>query len=277
MIRHRWAWALFVAAAVSTAAAATTARTYPAGAPPYYRGETPPSAKVSWVPVSVVVGPGTPDGWVPEEQLGALARVLDARLRAHHELRALASTSTAPVAGAPDVYVGCALAGDATGDCDAQSRELVLEVRSPSKAWKSWAATALAESAADFVLVPTLRIADHWVAQKNLKGAKEVPLGTGYSQPVPWLTSLDMPVQVLQVGAVLVGRDGKVVRSGVEGIVAIRTEFGASVVGAQRTAGGSDVELARTSLRRGDLPGTPLAWEAALDNLVRQIVGPSLP
>jgi len=89
---------------------------------------------------------------------------------------------------------------------------------------------------------------------------------------VPWLTSLDTPVCVLQLEGVLVGPDGKLVRSAVEGVYATRTRFGESVIGLQRVLTDEDVAKVRTALRREDLPGTPLVWEAALDALVRELV-----
>lgn len=251
------------------AAQAGTVRTDPAGAPPYYRGRAPPASTIAWLPVGVADGPE----WSPAGALQVLARDLTARLaRLESLVPALPEGSAPPPAGAPSAYVGCARSA-ATGDCDIEAPDMVFEIHGPSKAWRKWAAGALERRGADLLLVPTLQVADHWVAQSNLRGAKEVRLGTGYSQAVPWLTSLDTPAQVVQLGAVLVGRDGRVVRSGVEGIAAVRTEFAASVVGAQRILGEPDVERIRSALRRDDLPGTPLSWDAALDVLVRTLTG----
>jgi hypothetical protein len=251
---------------------ASTTRAYPAGAPPYYRGEAPVPGPVAWVAVQIIEMGGTPEDWLPMEELARLADDLNGRLANRSDLRAAAPQAAMPAAGAPEVYLGCSLVGDASGECDQEDAAMVLAVTGPSKAWKQWAAATLADSSADYLLVPTLSVADHWLRQKNLKGSKEIRLGTGYSQPLPWLTALDTPIQVLQVGAVLVDGEGKVTRAGVEGILAVRTELRASVVGAQRMVSGADIERARTAERRDDLPAAPLVWEAALDALVEQMV-----
>ena len=54
--------------------------------------------------------------------------------------------------------------------------------------------------------------------------------------PLTWLTSLDDPVQVLQLTGVLVAPDGRVLRVGAEGVLARRTGMAASMAGAQERA-----------------------------------------
>ena len=91
-------------------------------------------------------------------------------------------------------------------------------------------------------------------------------------QPVPWLTSLDTPAHVLQITGALVGRDGRAIRIGAEGLFARRTPLLVSSIGAQAQLSDDDVERVRT-LRRDELPGRPLAWQAAIRELVRQLTG----
>ena len=90
--------------------------------------------------------------------------------------------------------------------------------------------------------------------------------------PLPWLTSLEAPVSVLQVTGALVDREGKAVRIGAEGIMARRTSLMGSGVGLQRILRDEDIEQTR-SLVRDDLPGRPLAWQVALRHLVEQLTG----
>ncbi len=95
-------------------------------------------------------------------------------------------------------------------------------------------------------------------------------LGDGYDVPVPWLTSLDQPVSVLQLTGALVGRDGPAVRIGAKGLVVRRTHLLVSSMGAQALIRDEDVESLRTR-RRDDLPGRPLVWQAALRSLVAEL------
>ena len=124
----------------------------------------------------------------------------------------------------------------------------------------------------DFVLYLRLDLSDYPVTQKNLKGSKVVSLGTGYQLPVPWLTTLDQPVEVLQFTGALYRADGKFIRAGAEAFYALRTPFGESALGVQRAIKRGDLSQILES-RRGDLPGEPLAWHMALNNLVAQLAG----
>ena len=265
-------------AVAAWAAMTGTTTLYDAKRPPWFKGSPPPpSARIVATAVRVAPPPpGTPKGWIPEEALGALAADLTRRLGTRDDLRVAALPIVGD--GRPAVRLGCA--GDAeTGDdlgedCDPKQRAMHLAVTQSSKSWRATLPAALAGAQADHLLLIDVAVRDHWVGQKGLSFKKEVPLGAGHAQAAPWLTSLDTPVGVVQLEGVLVGPDGKVVRSGVEGIFATRTRFGESVVGLQRVITDEDVAKIRTELRRDDLPGTPLVWEAAVDALVRGLRAP---
>jgi hypothetical protein len=70
-----------------------------------------------------------------------------------------------------------------------------------------------------------VEIGQYWPHQRNLRGDKEVRLGTGHAVRVPWLTALDQPVQVLQLTGALVDPSGRAERVGAEGLVARRTNL----------------------------------------------------
>ncbi len=123
---------------------------------------------------------------------------------------------------------------------------------------------------ATHLLLVTLEGGQYWPRQTGWRGSKSVELGSGYVLPLPWLTPVETPVSVLQLTGVLVGRDGRGVRIGAEGIAAQRTPLLASAVGAQRLITDEDVDRAR-SVRREDLPDQPLAWRAALSRLVSDL------
>ena len=99
---------------------------------------------------------------------------------------------------------------------------------------------------------------------------KSVELGTGYTTALPWLTSLETPVTVLQLTGALVDRQGRAVRIGAEGILAVRTPLLASGLGAQRVLSPDDVDRARV-LKDAGRPGQPLVWRAALCTLIGQL------
>ena len=61
-------------------------------------------------------------------------------------------------------------------------------------------------------------------------------------------------------------------RIGAEGLLARRTPFAVSALGAQALISDEDVEKVRTA-RRDDLPGKPLVWQEALKSLVAQLSG----
>ena len=79
---------------------------------------------------------------------------------------------------------------------------------------------------------------------------------------------------MLQLTAAVVERDGKAVRIGAEGFYARRTRLTISAIGGQELLGDEDVRAVRT-LRRDDLPGTPLAWQVGLRELIGRATGRS--
>ena len=148
-----------------------------------------------------------------------------------------------------------------------------LAVERPSPGWIARNAALLDSAGASHTLVITLEVGQYWTRQSGLRGSKSVELGTGYVMPLPWLTSLEAPVSVLQLTGALVSRDGKAARIGAEGLLAVRSPIVASGLGAQRLFTEDDVQQVRT-LRRVDLPGQPLAWRAGLCQLLVQLAGP---
>ncbi|HUF25706.1 MAG TPA: hypothetical protein VMM18_01895 [Gemmatimonadaceae bacterium] len=121
----------------------------------------------------------------------------------------------------------------------------------------------------------TLEVGQYWTRQVSWRGDKQVELGTGYVQDVPWLTSLDAPVQVLQLTGVRIDRDGLAIRIGAEGLLARRTNLVLSGFGVQSLLSEDDVARVRT-MRREDLPGAPLVWQVALRTLVGELSGAPL-
>lgn len=181
----------------------------------------------------------------------------------------------------PDVQFGCAPRGLLPGeDCEARGdsalgrgrQAMRLAVGRPSAEWTRWIGDVARDAGVGHVLVVTLEVAQYLPRQVGWRGDKEVELGTGHTRKLPWLTSLEMPVAVLQLTGSIVTPDGRAVRIGAEGFHARRTRLVASAMGAQELLTDEDVQQARR-LRRGDLPGRPLAWQVAMRQLVSQLTG----
>jgi hypothetical protein len=248
---------------------------------PYYagRGAPVPGAAVAHLPIIYQRGAAQEEIFDPAAGAGtpmaALLREMNGYL---DSLGTVVDVDAAglPVRGGPDVHFGCEQTP--LGDCDSEGRDISVQgkpwmrlaVTRPSEAWTRAARRGLDEAGADYVLVITLEVGQYWTHQRNFRGDKEVRLGTGHSARVPWLTSLDQPVQVLQLTGALVGRDGRALRIGAEGLLARPTPLLASAVGAQGLIGDEHVHRLRTS-RRTDLPGEPLVWKAALDHLLAEL------
>jgi hypothetical protein len=186
------------------------------------------------------------------------------------------SPASAETGTAPDVHFGClaVISGDCVGEGepDHTNRQLQLSVGRPSEEWITWLGTALDSTRHDRALVITLELGQYWPRQKGLSISKEVRLGTDYAVSIPWLTSLEKPVAVVQLTGALVGRDGRAIRIGAEGLMAKRSNLIMSAFGAQMLVTEDDIAQLRT-MRREDLPGAPLAWQVGLRNLVSQLVG----
>ena len=185
---------------------------------------------------------------------------------------------TTPVRGvAPNVRFGCDLAplDECTRESAAQNRHgeplLRLSVGRPSSEWAAALPAALAEVGADRVLVLTLEVGQYWPHQRNFRGDKEVRLGTDHTVRVPWLTALDQPVQVLQLTGALVDATGRAERIGAEGLLARRTNIVLVSLGAHELISDHDVHAVRTAVR-SDLPGAPLVWRTAIQELLAQLV-----
>jgi hypothetical protein len=295
-------------ASVALAGCATTGATFRSGVgdallerPPYYAGAAATTVaahtgRLGRLPVlyqrgaaqlsifDPAAGPGTPVGELLGEMnayLDSLATATGLGVKLAEGGRVSAVTHAATV-GPPDVRFGCitetgmpddeCAPRDSRGALGRQGQWMQLSVGRPSRAWTGWMGEVAAGAGVERVLVVTLEIGQYLPRQVGVRGDKVVELGTGYVQALPWLTSLETPVQVLQLTGALVDRQGQAVRIGAEGIAARRTRLLVSAVGGQELLGDADVASVR-ALRRDDLPGRPLAWRAALAQLVAGITG----
>ena len=269
---------------------ATTGATFRSGvgdtflsAPPYYAGATVSrdGARIGHLPVAYQRGASHAAMFDPSDTTTALAALLGEMtayldslgMTTRLEARALAGTP-------PDVHFGCQTA--VSDDCERSDDEgasgrgrtmtMRLAVGRPSAEWIGSAQQAMQGAGVGRVLVLTLEVGQYWVTQTGLRGDKSIRLGTGHSAALPWLTSTDAPVSVVQLTGALVGPDGLAIRIGAEGLLAKRTRFLLSALGAQQLASDEDIARLRT-LRRDDLPGQPLAWKVAVREMVEGLLG----
>lgn len=296
-----------IAFAALTTACATTGATLGSGvgdamlsSAPWYAGvrSTPvaaPGTRVGVAPIAYQKRDGQGDVFDPSGAPGSPMAALLAEMNAYLDSLTAANGSVpvrpleAGAAGArpamrgtpPDVRFGCLREGNLVGeDCAARGdsvlgrdpnlNQMKLEVGRPSPDWVSWFAEETANSDVSHALVITIEVGEYLIRQRGLTAQKSVELGSQHVQDLPWLTSLEQPVQVIQLTGALVVRDGKALRIGAEGIVAKRTGIVASGFGLTALITDEDVAALRAR-RRDDLPGRPLAWQEALRTLVKEL------
>jgi hypothetical protein len=195
---------------------------------------------------------------------------------------ALVTESRAPSSAVPpDVRFGCIPSlGIPGNDCEERGdsalgrghQTMQLAVGRPSPEWISWTRELAMRHGTRRILVITLEVGQYLMRQEGLSGTKVLELGTGNRATLPWLTSLETPVSVLQLTGALVDENGKAIRIGAEGFFPRRTPLLASAVGAQALISDADAESAST-LTREDLAGRPLAWKVAMLELVAGLTG----
>lgn len=271
---------------------ATTGSTWRSGVgdaflehPPFYAGAEREtlggSSGLGHLPVTYQRGASQPALFDPAASdavtsfLGEMTRYLD---------EAGGGVRLVPVAGMdrpPDVRFGCVTeSGDPEDDCADRGdgalgrggQPMHLAVGRPSPEWIAGADSLMRTAGVEHVLMITLEVGQYWIRQRGLLGTKEVELGTDHVARLPWLTSLEESVAVVQLTGALVGRDGQAIRIGAEGLLAKRTPMAVSVLGAQSIVTDEDIHSLRET-RREDLPDRPLVWQAAVQALVEQLTG----
>ncbi len=181
-----------------------------------------------------------------------------------------------PVDDAPDIFVGSEASDYSpvtyAGSDENSKPDMIVYKYKPSKKWQEVLLQRAEAGNVDYILYITLGFSDYQVRQKDLLGRKELELGTGYSIPIKWVSSLDTPAEVLQLCGALLDKSGKILRAGAEGILAKKTGFWLSVLDVQEMLSPADIQKFLKSERRNDLPHKPLIWQVSLLNLVTQLI-----
>ena len=256
--------------------------------PPYRAGgSVAPTANIMRLPIAYQQGAEQSAIFDPSGKPGSPMAALLAEMNAFADslvsgrLGSSGIVAVLPSGTPPNVQFGCVT--DVLGDCadpdeagpavrssSTEQPRMRLAVGRPSAEWIQSNAEALERAGADLSLVLTLETGQYWVTKEGWANRKSLQLGTGHTVRLPWLTSLETPVSVLQLTGATVGPDGRAVRIGAEGLIAKRTGIVASGLRMQALISDEDVERLRT-LRREDLPGQPLVWQEALRHLVADL------
>ena len=292
--------------AIATTGCATAGSTFQSGVgdrylehPPWVAGRdvavTGVGGRLGHLPVVFQRGATQPVHFEPRVAEGAPASVLVSEIDAYLDSLLVASrvsvrlveggqvsaVASEAMSQPPDVQFGCQTEnGVPWGDCVVPGggalgrgkQQMRLAVARPSAQWIAWMGDVMQAQQVEAALVMTLEIGQYQMRQRGILGKKEVELGTGHTADVPWVSSLETPVMVLQLTGALVGRDGKAIRVGSEGFAVRRTRLLVSALGAQELFGDEDMSKARMA-RRDDLPGAPLAWQVAVRHLAAQLTG----
>ena len=256
--------------------------------PPYYHGDRPAvGARIAWTPLVTPLTEAkfTKRGEAPSAEMQALLDTLNATLAGYMKdaPRVDDERFATLFKGAPEIRFGCeqelfgtpARTGQwyhSAGCVEPEDKNNLrnsLWVQSGTKDWRKRAAAAMAPDSAQYLLMLSLRIGDQY-PWSGWRG-KGIRLGTGYDAELPWLSAVDRPVTVVQLVGALVNREGKVVRSGAEGLFAAKPGTLSFLLGAQQAVSDKQLVELLVATRRDDLPGQPPAWEAALRTLVAEL------
>ena len=209
--------------------------------------------------------------------LQPLLDALNASLAARECCR-FASSHTLPAVGGPTVYLGM-LDGETAPAGTGIERGLheeyspmILHSLKPNATWRAAAAALAEQHQASRILVVQLAFTQFPKADRGFFG-KKVVLGTNYEVPVGFFSSVDGPIEVIALTGALLDANGDLIRAGGEGIAGYDTPFWVQVFKTGKDIDTTAINELVNSDRREDLPGQPLKWQAALDQLLRQMAG----
>ncbi|GAB1342708.1 hypothetical protein [Gemmatimonas sp.] len=286
-LRHS---ASLLALTLAGAGCATTGSTFKSGIGDTYLSSAPwvagsplpvPRGPLLVLPVAFQANALEPMFFTANGHQGGPLQALLADLQSALDARAL-GVRTTPFVGkglvAPDVMFGCIMDA-AQLDCDenrqtgllgGSSTQHRLAVGRPSAKWIAELQQRLDSTGASHALITTVEVGQYLPRQRGIKGTKYVELGRGNEVNLPWLTSLETPVPVLQLTAAIVDRNGRTLRIAAEGLLAKRTSMLMSAVDMQAVLQDKDLDALRTAVRE-DLAGTPRTLDTGLDNLLRNL------
>lgn len=197
---------------------------------------------------------------------------------------------------APDIFLGSILQGQRplyiTTDC-AQAKEspeycVRLAGQLGNKAWMQQLQAQMAHNQLDYALV--LQLGEGYLypngkmkkvnalVEKRSAPQAGLDMGTNFWLPMSQkLVATNKPIDVLFLKGFLIGKDGKVIRMGAEGITAAsKARFLEQVVNISHEFSEAELNSVQHDIRREDLPGKPLNWQVAARQLVKTLTNPNL-
>ena len=185
-----------------------------------------------------------------------------------------------PALGGPTVYLGM-LDGDTAPEGTGIDREyyeeyspMILHSLKPDAEWRAAAAALTTQHNAAQILFIQLAFTQFPKADRGFFG-KKVVLGTDYGVPVRFFSAVDGPIEVVALTGVLLDADGHLLRAGGEGITGYDAPFWVQVLRAGKDIDTNAIDALVKTDRRDDLADQPLKWQAALDQLLAQMIGPT--
>lgn len=144
---------------------------------------------------------------------------------------------------------------------------MIVHFAKPATGWKAAAAELAASEGAARIVVTQLDFVQYPKADKSFFG-KKVVLGTHHEKDVRFLSALDKPIEVLQLSGAVLDTSGRELCAGAEGITGSDSPFWVQVLEAGRDIGDESLARVLHTERRDDVPGAPLAWQVAADQLL---------
>lgn len=246
------------------------------GAPFYVSYERAPVAPGKALALPIAIDERAEEKLTSPDRAAALEPLIDAlneALARHACCTFVYPGEGALPANGPRIYVGSLEGEDAPEDTGIERMSgeeyapMMLHLDRPSDAWRAAVGELADAEQADRLLVIRLGFSQYPKADQGVFG-KKVVLGTSYEEPIRFLSAVDNPVEVVHLTGALVRSDGTVMRAGAEGIAGYDAPFMLQVVDAGRDVTPEAIEFLLTEDRREDLPGYPLKWQAALEQLV---------
>ncbi len=237
---------------------------------PYYKtfGDTinPQEGGVGHFPVVLHTDVAVRNPW---DRLGGpqpLLNEIDSYLDSLGWSAPLVATSL-PAKGAPVVDVR----SSEESALEDHSPPMMLSITKPGAGWRDALRQIADEANVEYVLCLSLGLSEYSIRNKGVF-SKEVELGTGYTMPISWTSEIEKPVKVLHIKGMLLDREGNIVRAGAEGITGKDAPFLISLFDLETTISSAEARRLLNEVRRVDLPGQPVAWKVATQNLVAQLL-----
>lgn len=207
------------------------------------------------------------------DRLKHLRAAIDAYLYGQACCLELEPENALPTAGAPVVYVGSSEGGSAPMEAwDVREEHdkyppMIVHFAKPSPVWKEALRITADAAGASRVVVTRLGIVQYPKADDGIFG-KKVVLGTHHENRVRVLSAIDKPIEVLQLAGVVLDANGSELCAGAEGIVGNDAPFWVQVLEAGKDIDDELIAHVLTTERRDDVPGAPLNWQVAADQLL---------